>query len=224
MGNGMENGATSNRVWRRSVSTELGNVLPHEFYARPAEQVARDLLGCRIVREIAGERCVAEIVETEAYVGPHDEASHAAERFGRTARNDVMFRRPGLAYVYRIYGVHWCLNAVTDEEDFPAAVLIRAAAPLEGLHVMRDLRPGRQDVELLRGPGNLCRGLGLDGTLNGHDLTQPPLAIELGVDHPDSMVYRGPRIGISRAVDHPLRFWVRDSPAVSARRSPHSST
>lgn len=195
-------------------------ILPHEFYARPAEQVARDLLGCRIERELDGIRCVAEIVETEAYVGPHDEASHAAQRFGRTRRNELMFQRPGLAYVYRIYGVHWCLNAVTDEEDFPAAVLIRAAAPLEGLSEIRNLRPGRSDVELLRGPGNLCRGLALDGTFNGHDLAQPPMTIVNGVDYPDDMVHRGPRIGITRAVDHPLRFWLRDSPAVSARRSP----
>src|SRR5690606_38611975 len=136
--------------------------LPLEFYARPAEVVARDLLGRYLVRQLDHDRCVAEIVETEAYVGPHDEASHAAERFGRTARNEVMFGRPGLAYVYLIYGMHWCLNAVTDAEEYPAAVLIRAAAPREGLATMRGHRPGRRDVELLRGPGNLCRAMGID--------------------------------------------------------------
>lgn len=195
-------------------------VLPREFYARPAEQVARDLLGCRLIREVDGHRCIAEIVETEAYVGPHDDASHAAERFGRTARNDMMFREPGRAYVYLIYGIHWCLNAVTDQEEFPAAVLIRAASPLAGLGLMRQLRPGRRDYELLRGPGNLCRALAIDGSCNGHDLTEPPLAIAPGADYPDSRIHRGPRIGITRAVEHPLRFWVRDSPAVSARRTP----
>jgi DNA-3-methyladenine glycosylase len=213
------NGAASDGVRRRRNSI-AAPALPASFYARPAEEVARDLLGCHLARTLAGEECVAEIVETEAYVGPHDDASHAAERFGRTARNDVMFRRPGLAYVYLIYGMHWCLNTVTDAEGFPAAVLLRAASPVEGLPVMRGHRPGRPDVELLRGPGNLCRALAVDGALNGHDLAEAPLRILPGTEVSDSRVARGPRVGISRAVEHPLRFWVSDSPAVSGRRSP----
>lgn len=211
------NGAASEGMRRRRhPGTE--HPLSAEFYARPAEEVARDLLGRVLEREVDGMRCTARIVETEAYVGPHDEASHAAERFGRTRRNEVMFAPPGRAYVYLIYGMHWCLNAVTDSEGFPAAVLIRAAEPLEGLAAMRGLRPGRPDAALLRGPGNLCRALGIDGILNGHDLSEAPLRILAGSGVAEAEVARGPRIGISRAVDHPLRFWVRGCPSVSGRR------
>lgn len=212
------NGAASDGVRRRRL-WEAAGPLPFAFYSRPAEEVARDLLGCHILRELDGELCAVEIVETEAYVGPHDEASHAAERFGRTARNEVMFGRPGLAYVYLIYGMHWCLNAVTDSEGFPAAVLIRAAEPVSGLPRLRARRPGRADDELLRGPGNLCRALGIDGSFNGHDLARAPLRIAPGVEVPDAHVGRGPRVGISRAVEHPLRFWIQGRLSVSGRRS-----
>lgn len=196
------------------------HALPARFYERAAAVVARDLLGRVVVSEIGGERASGEIVEVEAYVGPHDEASHAHERFGRTARNAVMFGRPGLSYVYRIYGIHWCLNAVTDEEGFPAAVLIRALRPLDGIEVARRRRPGRPDVDLMRGPGNLCRALGISGQENGHPLEAPPLWIEEGRTIPDAEVWAGPRIGISRAADWPLRFWTPVSPFVSATRNP----
>src|SRR5690606_5356396 len=163
------------RVRRRRLGST--GILPLAFFARPAEQVARDLLGRWIERDLGGARCLAEIVETEAYIGPEDDASHAAARFGRTPRNEVMFGPPGRAYVYLIYGVHWCLNAVTDTQGHPAAVLIRAADPREGLDAMREHRPGRTDSELLRGPGNLCRSLAIDRTLNGHDLAEMPLRL-----------------------------------------------
>jgi DNA-3-methyladenine glycosylase len=211
------NGAASDGV-RRRRHPGAAAPLPNDFYARPAEEVARDLLGRHLWREIDGIVCVAEIVETEAYVGPHDEASHAAARFGRTARNEVMFREPGLAYIYLIYGMHWCLNAVTDSEGFPAAVLIRAARAVEGIPTLRGRRPGRSDVELLRGPGNLCRALDIDGALNGHDLRTPPLLIVAGTPVASAQVERGPRIGITRAIEQPFRYWLRDCPSVSGRR------
>jgi len=192
--------------------------LPHSFYHRPAEIVARELLGARLVSEVGGVRCVGEIVETEAYFGPEDEASHAHERIGRTARNAAMFEAPGVAYVYRIYGMHWCLNAVTGPEGFPAAVLIRALRPLEGIEVARARRVGRPDRELMRGPGKLAAALGVDGSLNRHPLDRAPLWIEAGPPLPDAAVARGPRIGISRAVHLPLRFWVRGSEWVSGGR------
>lgn len=194
--------------------------LTPEFYGRPAEEVARDLLGRVVVSTIGGARCAGEIVETEAYVGPHDEASHAHERFGRTDRNAAMFGRPGTAYVYRIYGIHWCLNAVTDEHGYPAAVLIRALRPLDGVAVARARRPGRTDRELMRGPGNVCRALGITGEQNHHPLHERPLYLESGRSVPDEEVLAGPRIGITRAADWPLRFWIRDSPYVSATRRP----
>jgi len=189
--------------------------LPPEFYDRGAEEVARDLLGALVVSEIGGVRCTAEIVETEAYTGPDDEASHAHERFGRTARNAAMFGSPGTAYVYLIYGLHWCLNAVTGPAGHPAAVLIRAARPMSGLEAMRDRRPGRPDRDLLRGPGNLCRALGIGGEWNRHPLQQSPLRIVAGEPVPDGRVAAGPRIGITRAVEAPLRFRVLDDPHVS---------
>lgn len=187
------------------------------FYDRPAEVVARELLGARLISEVGGARVTGEIVETEAYTGPEDEASHAHERIGRTARNAAMFGGPGAAYVYRIYGMHWCLNAVTGPEEFPAAVLIRALRPLEGIEVARARRPGRTDRELMRGPGKLAAALAVDGALNHHPLDLPPLWIEPGTPVPDAAVARGPRIGISRAVEMPLRFWVRGSGWVSGR-------
>jgi DNA-3-methyladenine glycosylase len=191
--------------------------LPAAWYARPAEEVARELLGALLVSDVHGMRVTAEIVETEAYVGPHDEASHAAERFGRTARNDAMFSAPGTAYVYLIYGMHWCLNVVTNDEGFGAAVLIRAARPVDGIDHARARRPGRPDRDLMRGPGNLARALGVDRALNYHPMDRPPLWIAPGRPIPDADAAVGPRIGISRAADWPLRFWLRGDPYVSGK-------
>jgi DNA-3-methyladenine glycosylase len=200
---------------RRSEHVEAPPPLPASFFARPATEVGLDLLGCLLVSEISGTLCVAEIVETEAYTGPDDEASHAHARFGVTPRNEVMFGAPGLAYVYRIYGIHACLNAVTDREGYPAAVLIRAARPIEGLSAIRMRRPGRSDQDLLRGPGNLCRGLGVGLECNRHPLQEPPLWIARGLSVPAEDVVRGPRVGISRAVEMPLRFSIANNPWVS---------
>jgi DNA-3-methyladenine glycosylase len=189
--------------------------LPVAFFDRPAGEVARDLLGAVVESRVDGALCRASIVETEAYTGPDDEASHAHIRFGITPRNRVMYGAPGRAYVYRIYGIHWCFNAVTSADGFPAAVLVRAARPLEGIETMRLRRPGRPDRELLRGPGNLVRALGLDGSLNDHPLDQPPLRLLPGTPVPDAAVRAGPRIGITRAVDLPLRFYLAGDPWVS---------
>lgn len=189
------------------------------FYARRAEQVARDLLGAVLVSDAGGARTTGVIVETEAYVGPHDPASHAAERIGRTVRNASMFGPPGIAYVYRIYGVHWCLNAVSDTTGFPAAVLIRALEPVSGIDTMmqRRARSGAvmRERRLCSGPGRLAAALGIDGTLDGHDLRRAPLRIieGRGIDVGDIVVT--PRIGITRAADWPLRFHMRGSPWIS---------
>lgn len=196
-----------------------GQALPIRFYARPSIVVARELLGAWIVSTIGGVRTVGRIVETEAYTGPEDEASHAAERIGRTSRNASMFGRPGRAYVYRIYGVHWCLNVVTDTLDHPAAVLIRAIEPVSGLEAMASRRgEGVAAARLGRGPGNLARALGIDGALDGHPLREPPLRIVAGKPQPQDAVARGPRIGVTRAIEAPLRFFIADSPSVSAHR------
>ena len=196
---------------------ELEAPLPAAFYARPSREVALDLLGKVVLSTLDGETTVARIVETEAYLGPHDPASHAAERIGRTARNATMFGTPGLAYVYLSYGIHWCLNAVTDREGHPGAVLIRALEPLSGLEVMRSRR-GTADRELARGPGRLTQALGITGALDGHALQDPPLSFHDAPAVPPRLIEAGPRVGITRAMDWPLRFMVRDSPWVSGPR------
>lgn len=190
------------------------------FFGRPAEAVAKDLLGTFLLSEVGGLRAVGRIVETEAYTGPDDPASHAARRIGRTRRNEAMFGPPGTAYVYRIYGIHWCLNVVTDVEGFPSAVLVRAIEAMEGLPAMRTRRTKQApvaDAALGRGPGNVAAALGITGDLDGHALDRPPLRLLRGVPVPDRDVERGPRVGVTRAADWPLRFWVRGVPAVSRR-------
>jgi DNA-3-methyladenine glycosylase len=192
------------------TTQSLDDVLPAGFYARPAAEVAPALIGKVIVSTLDGVETRGRIVETEAYVGPEDPASHAAERIGRTARNEAMFGRPGSAYVYLSYGIHWCLNAVTDREDHPGAVLIRALEPLSGLAAMRERR-GTADRDLARGPGRLTQALGITGALDGHPLDSPPLAVHEGPGVDPDAVAAGPRIGISRAADWPLRFTLRGS-------------
>ena len=198
-----------------------GNSLPLAFYARDTEKVARDLLGTVLISTIGGQRTSGRIVETEAYIGPHDPASHGAERIGRTRRNASMFGPPGIAYVYRIYGVHWCLNAVTHEEAFPAAVLIRAIEPLDGIGLMMKRRYGKQvagkEKQLASGPGKLAAALGIDGACDGHMLNQSPLWIEPGQPVARKNIVAGPRIGITKAAEWPLRFCVRDNVWLSRR-------
>ena len=188
--------------------------LPPRFYARDTALVARGLLGRLLISTVGGRRCVARIVETEAYVGPHDPACHAA-LWRRTPRNEVLYGEPGLAYVYFTYGMHWCANVVTEREGFPAAVLLRALEPLEGLPAMRRRR-GLAPAELLAaGPARLTQALGIDRRLNGHRLTEPPLWIAAGRPVAPRRIAVAPRIGIRAAADWPLRFYVRDCPFVS---------
>lgn len=188
--------------------------LPATFFARPARRVARDLLGRVLVSECGGGRAVGRIVETEAYTGPDDPACHAAAAIGRTARNDPLFGPPGIAYVHLNYGIHWCLNAVVEDEGRPAGVLIRALEPLEGTGLMRERR-GRD--ELTNGPARLTQALAVGPALQRHPLDRPPLWIGAGEAVPDAAVAVGRRIGISKAVDRPLRFWDAGSSWVSRR-------
>jgi DNA-3-methyladenine glycosylase len=195
--------------------------LPRKFFARDTELVARELLGTILISTVRGRRTSGRIVETEAYIGPHDPASHGAERIGRTQRNAAMFGPPGIAYVYRIYGVHWCLNAVTHEPDYPAAVLIRAVEPIEGLQVMQRRRFGGaahgRERDLASGPGKLAQAFAIDGKLDAHPLHEPPLWIEPGARIARRDIVAGPRIGITKAADWPLRFCIRDNPWLSRR-------
>jgi DNA-3-methyladenine glycosylase len=174
-------------------------VLPRAFYARDGRTVARDLLG-KILCAPGGR---GRIVETEAYHGPDDAASHA--RRGPTPRAKIMFGPAGMAYVYLIYGMYSCLNVTTGDDGYPSAVLLRAVA-IEGA-----------EAKVGAGPGKLCRALGVDRGLNGHDLTRGhTLWIEDGP--PPKKIRRGPRIGVAYAgvwAEKHLRYWADNDPAVS---------
>jgi len=188
--------------------------LPASFYARPTSEVARRLLGHILVSELGGHRTAGRIVETEAYVGPDDPACHGY-RGHRTRRNASLFERPGTAYVYFTYGMHWCLNAVTEREGFPAAVLIRALEPLEGVPIMRRRRRRSADRELCSGPAKLCQALGVSGKEDGTALTRGRLRIVRNAARQRYAIIATSRVGIRHAVDWPLRFLIKDSPWVS---------
>ena len=181
-------------------------------------EVARRLLGQILISDVGGarRRTAGRIVEVEAYVGPHDPACHA---YGhrRTARTEQLYGPPGTAYVYFTYGMHWCLNAVTERAGLPAAVLIRALEPLEGLATMRRRRGGRgiADRELCSGPAKLCQALGVSGQHDGLPLTRGKLRIVRNESRQHHAISVTPRIGITRAADWPLRFLIEDSPWVS---------
>ena len=194
-----------------------GRPLPAEFYARPTESVARRLLGNLLVSEIGGTRTMGRIVETEAYLGPDDPACHAWKG-RRSEAVESLYGPPGTAYVYFTYGMHWCLNAVTRREGFPAAVLIRALEPVSGLTAMRRRRGGVPDRRLCAGPAMLCEALGVTGKEDGVSLARGRLRILADPDRGRVRVSAGPRVGISRAVDWPLRFRVAGSPWVSSAR------
>ncbi|HEX6317021.1 MAG TPA: DNA-3-methyladenine glycosylase, partial [Gemmatimonadaceae bacterium] len=187
--------------------------LPPAFYDRATEVVTRELLGAVLEHRTAAGVTRGRIVETEAYLGPHDPACHAAA--GLTARTRALHGPPGTAYVYFIYGMHWCFNAVTREAGHGSAVLIRALEPLAGLELMRDRRGVQQEVALTSGPARLCDALGITGAQNGIRLDRGPLRILSGIDVPDEDVAITPRIGIRKAAEWPLRFFVRGSRFVS---------
>lgn len=170
--------------------------LPSSFYNRSAVIVARDLLGMVIVRNLDGVRVGGIIIETEAYQGEEDQACHA--RAGLTPRTSIMYGPPGRAYIYFTYGMHWMLNCVTEPEGFPAAVLLRAIQPVEGLEQIASRRSGQPPKLWCNGPAKLCQALGVDQKLNGTDLSnsEGELWIEAGQPAPNNQVTTGPRVGI----------------------------
>ena len=180
----------------------------------PVEEAARRLLGAVIERTVDGEVLRARIVEVEAY-DQTDPASHTFR--GQSSRNASMFKAAGYAYVYFIYGMHYCLNIVAGPAEFGAGVLIRAVEPLEGEAVMVQNRRGRTGIELTNGPSKLCEALAIDRSLDGHDISIPPLRVLLAPPLADEQLVITQRIGITKAVDWPRRFYLRDSPYVSKR-------
>jgi DNA-3-methyladenine glycosylase len=222
-----------------------GRVLPREFYERPTLTVAQELLGKVLVHRTAEGIAAGMIVEAEAYIGEDDPACHAAP--GPTRRNEPLYGPPGIAYVYLNYGIHCLVNAVTESEGAPAAVLIRALEPTEGIPLMTKRRSasGRAVpvIDLCRGPGNLTQALGITLSANRLDLcsgpeqsrprasTQPALSGHTtGTGQAQSKLYIedrkfdvhkvawGPRVGIRVAVDRPWRCWIADNPSVSGPR------
>ncbi len=199
-------------IARRS---RVGKPLPVRFYDRPTELVARELLGAVLECTTDDGVTRGRIVETEAYLGPDDPACHAAA--GLTQRTQHLFGPPGLAYVYLIYGMYWCFNAVTRERGHGAAVLVRAVHPLDGVELMRRRRPkAKHERELTNGPGKLCLAMGIVGSMSGSSLRDGPVVIRSGAAVPDADVVVTPRIGITQAAHWPLRYLVRDDPYVSA--------
>jgi len=197
--------------------------LPRRFFARDTLEVARALLGCVLWAQPAGgEACAGRIVEVEAYLGEDDPASHAGR--GRTPRSATMFGPPGHAYVYLSYGMHHCLNAVTEADGRAGAVLLRAIEPLVGQDAMAGRR-GVGDPRLLAaGPGRLCEALGIDRAWNGLPLAGPGAnvvnhlaagCVWIAPGSPPARVMAGPRIGIRRAADRPYRFCDPDSRLLS---------
>ncbi len=199
---------------RRARRTGGARPLAGSFYDREADLVARDLLGAVLEHRSQDGIASGRIVEVEAYMGPHDPACHAA--VGLTQRTRPLFGPPGTSYVYFIYGNHWCVNAVTREAGYGAAVLIRALAPLKGIPLMQCRRPlARRVTDLANGPGKLCAALGIDARQNTLSLQQGPLRILAGEPVDDDRVLISPRVGITKAANDMLRFYVADNRYVS---------
>ena len=192
------------------------HALPATFYDRDPALVARELLGMHLaVIRPDGSTLCARIVETEAYLGPNDPACHAV--VGRTARTEHLHGPPGRAYVYRIYGMHWCLNAVTLADGIGSAVLLRAVEPLGDVAPLRMRRlAARRDRDLTNGPGKLCAAYDITRAMDGTSLQSGPIQIRHSNGVPDAQVRVSPRIGITRAADWPLRFLVAVNPFDSA--------
>lgn len=186
--------------------------LNRKFYDRPTLQVAKDLLGKYLVVQKDGHFLSGKIVETEAYIGFKDPASHAYR--GLTPRNKVMFGDPGYAYVYLTYGMHHCLNLVTEKKGYPAAVLIRALQPAEGIEVMRQRRGCQSGKELTNGPAKLCQALGVDRNLNGTDLCLDTIYVE---DRGEVVgkIATSSRIGVNEEKKKKWRFFIENNEFIS---------
>ena len=199
----------------RARRSRLGASLPYAFYDRPTEIVSRELLGAVLECTTSEGVTRGVIIETEAYLGPDDPACHAVA--GITSRTEYLFGPPGRAYVYLIYGMYWCFNAVTRERGHGSAVLVRAVSPTDGVDLMRRRRPKvKRDRDLTNGPGKLCLAMGIVGSMSGTSLRTGPIVIRAGSAVADVDVVVTPRIGITRAAEWPLRYFVRDDPHVSA--------
>lgn len=192
-------------------------MLPRAFYLRPALEVAPELLGKLLVHETAEGLAAGRIVEVEAYVGPEDDGAHS---FGarRTARTAIQYGPGGYAYVFGLYGMHWCFNAVAGKEEQPEVVLVRALEPVQGLALMKERRGTNREALLCSGPGRLCQALGITKVQYGLDLCQRPLYIEAGESVPPERIALSPRVNIDYAQGYKDRLWryfIKENPHVS---------
>jgi len=240
-------GRGSGLAGARPAGPGSGQLLTREFFARPAPEVAPDLLGCVLSHETADGLVAVTIVEVEAYAVASDPASHAYR--GRTARNAVMFGPPGHAYVYFTYGMHFCVNLVCQPDGDASAVLLRAGRVIEGAALAAARRSGRttapesgaaavrsarqriREIDLARGPARLCQALGIDRSLDGADVCDPASVLRVlppgGRPFPSARLSSsggpgiscGPRVGVSRAAEVAWRFWISGEPAVSPYRA-----
>lgn len=200
-------------------ATRRAATLPVSFFVRPAELVARELLGAILVSTLGGRRTAGRIVETEAYLGYADPASHGY-RHRRHAQNEALFGPPGTWYVYLAYGVHWCANLVCLAPGQASAVLLRALEPVSGLRAMRERRGGVPDGRLCSGPGRLCQALAITREQDGRPMRRSGVTVlaHQGPDPPVALAT--PRIGITKAADWPLRFVLEGSPWTSRAERP----
>lgn len=189
--------------------------LRRDFFLEKTEWVARNLIGKVLVRKINGEYVAAMIVEAEAYLGENDDASHSA--VGRTRRNQAMFSEGGTVYVYKIYGVHHCVNVVTENEGKGSAVLIRAGEPIVGLQTFKMFRGNVPDTKILSGPGNFAKGFSFTVEDNHKTLFTPELFIQDFLHFPEEKIGISERIGIVKSKDLKLRFYLRGCKSVSAK-------
>ena len=196
--------------------TRRAATLPVSFFRRPAELVAGELLGMIVVSTVGGEISEARIVETEAYLGYDDPASHGYLH-RRNARNLALFGPPASWYVYLSYGMHWCANLVCQKRGLASAVLLRALEPLAGVEVMQRRRKVGDIRQLCSGPGKLCQALGIDRDLDGTAMRRSPVLVRPPVAWEEPRIAVTPRIGITKAADWPLRFHVAGSPWVSRK-------
>jgi DNA-3-methyladenine glycosylase len=190
--------------------------LPVSFFRRPTEIAAAELIGAVVVSSIDGEVTAGRIVETEAYLGYDDPASHGY-RHRRNSRNEALFGPPGTWYVYLSYGMHWCANLVCQEAGLASAILLRALEPLEGLETMRRRRGPVADRDLCSGPGKLCQALGMTRELDGQKMSKSLVVVHRPRRSEVSRIIATPRIGITKAADWPLRFVLAGSPWLSRR-------
>lgn len=203
------------------------NKLKREFYSRNTIQVSKELLGKYLVHQVNGKKLVGKIVEVEAYLGPEDKAAHSYNRH-KSKRNEIMYGPAGFAYVFVIYGHNYCMNVVTEKEDIPQAVLIRALEPIEGIEEMAKLRfdkeldelDKRAKINLTNGPGKLCQAMAINKENNGDDLCSDAFYIEEAEIVEDFEVVSTKRVNIDYAeeyIDCPWRFYIKGNSYISKK-------